>query len=491
MKDKPALFLALLALLLPACLCSLPASWPWIPGPGPEPAATTPPPLPGPTAVPFATGADSLAGAAGLGDPYYPWLGNGGYDALHYDLALFVDMESDFVSGVLLLEARAAQSLSTFSLDFSGMTVSGVWVDSTPADFRQRGSELFITPAAPLEDGSRFTVRVEYEGSPQEISDPAISIGDGIGWLDFPSGVYTINEPSGSMGWFPSNNYPTDKATYTFRVTVARPFVAAANGVLTGTIDNGDAVTYVWEMRQPMASYLASVNIAKFELRTATGPGGLPIRNYFESSLTEADIAAFDALPEMIAFYSDLIAPYPFEAYGVVVMPEQVGVAMENQTLSVFGADMIFEAAIVHELAHQWFGNSVTISNWPDIWLNEGFATYLEALWREHREGKAAFHDYMDGLYASAQTMRAPGNPPAYGLFDWSVYLRGAWVLHALRLTVGDETFFSILRTYYQRYQYGNACTEDFIAVAEEVSGRPLGRFFDGWLYSDQIPPKP
>jgi len=168
-----------------------------------------------------------------------------------------------------------------------------------------------------------------------------------------------------------------------------------------------------------------------------------------------------------------------------------VGVAMENQTLSVFGADMTFEEAVAHELAHQWFGDSVTLSNWPDIWLNEGFATYMEALWVGHADGQAAFDGYMDQMYEDALGMQAPGNPPVYNLFDWSVYERGAWVLHALRLTVGDQTFFDILRTYYQRYQYSNASTEDFIAVAEEVGGRDLGTFFDGWLYDDNVPPKP
>jgi aminopeptidase N len=193
----------------------------------------------------------------------------------------------------------------------------------------------------------------------------------------------------------------------------------------------------------------------------------------------------------MIAFYSDLIGPYPFEAYGVVVMPESVGVAMENQTLSVFGADMSFEDAISHELAHQWFGDSVTLASWPDIWLNEGFATYMEWLWVEHRAGADEFSSYMDNQYSYAQTMMPPGDPASWALFDGSVYIRGGLVLHALRQTVGDETFFKILSTYYQRYQYNNASTEDFIAVAEDVSGQDLGEFFDAWLYGSTLPPMP
>jgi aminopeptidase N len=175
----------------------------------------------------------------------------------------------------------------------------------------------------------------------------------------------------------------------------------------------------------------------------------------------------------------------------VVVMPEKVGVAMENQTLSVFGADMSFEDAISHELAHQWFGDSVTLSSWPDIWLNEGFATYMEWLWVEHSQGKDEFVHFMDGQYASAQVMFPPGDPKPSNLFDGSVYVRGGLVLHALRLTVGDDTFYQILRTYYQRYQYSNASTKDFVAVAEEVSGQDLGPFFDAWLYGETLPSMP
>jgi aminopeptidase N len=483
MKKKLVLIISVAALMLSACLCSVPIPF-TPPTPTVAPATETLVVLP-------PTESDPTHGESGLGDPYYPLMGNGGYDVQHYDITLNVHMADDSVNGSVIIEARATRDLSEFNLDFSGLNILLVQVNYIDAQYSRNGTEFIITPANLLKNGDLFTVRVDYEGTPKPVSDPSIAVGDGIGWLDFPSGVYTINEPSGSMGWFPSNNYPTDKATYTFRVTVEKPYVVAANGLLTDTTDNGDTTTYTWEASNPMASYLASVNIAKFNERTATGPDGLPIRNYFETSLTEADITPYDQLPEMITFYSDLIAPYPFEAYGVVVMPETVGVAMENQTLSVFGADMSFEDAISHELAHQWFGDSVTMASWPDIWLNEGFATYMEWLWVEHTQGKEAFNIYLDDLYQSAQTMLPPGDPPSWGLFDGSVYIRGGLVLHALRLTVGDEIFFNILSTYYQRYQYSNASTEDFIAVAEEVSGQDLGPFFDAWLYGSTMPPMP
>lgn len=487
MKKKISLIFTLLALLLPACLCSSPMALFQTPEPT-RVTVTIPPeptiPLPPTQVIPG-------SGAAGLGDPYYPLLGNGGYDVLHYTITLDLNMTTGSVNGSTELEVWASQELTAFNLDMSGLNVRQVTVDTKIVEFSRSGTELTIFPSEALAPETTFVVVVEYDGIPKGVSDPALTLEDGIGWMELSSGIYTINEPSGSMGWFPSNNYPTDKATYEFRITVAEPYVIAANGLLVETIDNGVTRTFVWREDHPMSTYLASINIGKFDMRESTGPDGLPIRSFYASGVSEADIALFDSLPEMIAFYSDLIAPYPFEAYGVVVMPEQVGVAMENQTLSIFGGDMAFEEAIAHELAHQWFGDSVTISNWPDIWLNEGFATYLEALWIEHAHGQADFEGYIDYMYEDALGMQAPGNPSISALFGGSVYERGAWVLHALRLTVGDEAFFNILLTYYNRYQYSNASSEDFIAVAEEVSGRDLTAFFDDWLYGYPVPPKP
>jgi aminopeptidase N len=483
MKKKRLQILVIGALFLPACLCSLPVPVPSISLVTPRVTETL-------TVLPPADIYPDH-GSYGLGDPFYPMLGNGGYDVLNYDITLNVHMDENTINGSAIIMALASENLAAFNLDFYGMNILLVQVNYINAQYSRSGAELTVIPAAALKDGDQFEVRVDYEGTPQPVTDPSLAVGEGIGWLDFTSGIYTINEPSGSMSWFPSNNYPTDKATYTFRVTVENPYVVAANGLLTSTNASGIATTYTWEENRPMASYLASVNIAKFNLRTATGPDGLLIRNFFESSLNEQAISPYDKLSDMIKFYSDLIAPYPFEAYGVVVMPEAVGVAMENQTLSVFGSDMGFEEAIAHELAHQWFGDSVTLASWHDIWLNEGFATYLSWLWMEYKEGKDVFKNYVESNYQIARDMFPPGNPEASEIFDGSVYVRGGLALHALRLIVGDATFYEILRTYYYRYQLSNASTEDFIGVAQEVSGSDLGSFFNAWLYASPIPPLP
>ncbi len=234
-------------------------------------------------------------------------------------------------------------------------------------------------------------------------------------------------------------------------------------------------------------------------MQTAEGPNGLPIRNYFPADRAEDGIATFAETSEMIAYFNEVFGPYPFEAYGAVVADTSLSFALETQTLSLFGKDVLdagsfAETVISHELAHQWFGNSVSLAKWQDIWLNEGFATYASVLWAEHQGGVAESKGEMNAYYTiiSNQTRFVPpGNPPQDDLFNGGVYLRGAWVLHALRLEVGDAVFFDILKTYYDRFKYGNAITEEFIALAEELSGQDLTDFFQGWLFDEEVPPKP
>jgi aminopeptidase N len=302
-----------------------------------------------------------------------------------------------------------------------------------------------------------------------------------------------VSESAGAMGWYPVNNHPLDKATYTFRITAPKQYRVAANGLLKTETVQGDLKTTVWEETHPLASYLATLVIGNYQLVTETGPNGLPIRNYFPPEAGEDLTSGFSQTSAMISYYSQVFGPYPFEAYGVVVLPTELGFALENQTLSIFGTDMADELTAAHELAHQWFGDSVSLAAWKDIWLNEGFATYAEALWMEHLDGKAAGEAYMREIYTQAQArqMAAPFDPGVEHLFDEAVYYRGACVLAALRLEVGDEVFFKILQTYFARYQDRNASTADFIAVAEELSGEDLTDFFQAWLFADVVPPLP
>lgn len=455
-------------------------------------------------AVMFAAGlvfAQDQQGAPGIGDDYFPELGNGGYDAQHYTLDLAWDDETNNLSGTTTINASATQDLTTFNLDFLGFDISEITVNGQSAEFNRDGRELTITPSETLESGAEFTTAVSYSGVPGE-GVPNYYDVFARGWNRYQGGVYVASEPNGAAYWYPVNDHPLDKATYTLTITVPKPYVVAANGLLKDMVEAGDTVTYTWEAENPIASYLVTVNIGDFVVEQAKGPNGLPIRNYFPQSLFQQGILTFKPTSDMIQFFSDTFGPYPFDAYGVVVADTRLGFALETQTMTLFGRDAVLngsrsEDVIAHELSHQWFGDSVSLAEWKDIWLNEGFATYAAALWYEHTSGANALDDYMRGIYfalanpLSSWRFVAPGNPPKDDLFNSGVYVRGAWVLHALRLKVGDETFFNILRAYYDRFKYGNATTADFISVAEELSGQHLDDFFDGWLYAKTVPDVP
>ena len=452
------------------------------------------------TIVPDAT-LEAVAGSTGLGDSLYPGFGNGGYDVTHYLLDFTIhDVATSDLTAIVTIEAIATQDLGSFNLDFVGFDINSLMVNGAEADYSRKGQELIVSPLKPLVDGDMFTVVVQYNGSPEEMQSVALPVQ--TGWVTVDGGSFVLSEPDGSASFYPVNDHPLDKATYTFRVTVPKPFEVAANGLLIETTDKGDATTFVFDSPSLMASYLATINIDEFDIETMSSDNGIPIRNYYSTGLSEKVRAPFARQGEMIDYFSGLFGPYPFEVYGALVMDAEFGSALENQTLSIFGIDMVdvddvegTELTVAHELAHQWFGDSVSVADWRDIWLNEGFATYAEVLWVEHAEGPEARDEYVEYLYSDmveyGDVVGAPGNPPANDLFNASVYEWGGLTLHALRLEVGDEAFFKILKTYHNRYKNSNATTEDFVSVAEEISGMELGEFFNNWLYSGSLPPIP
>ncbi len=438
---------------------------------------------------------------SGIGDPYYPLLGNRGYDAQHYTLDLMADIESNTLSGTVTMEAILTEDVRTFNLDFVGFDVALVTLNGVPVDYDRKAHELIVIPlVAPLKAGESITVGVTYSGTPEPLHSFAAPIP--VGWNHYGDGVYVASEPDGAAAWFPVNDHPLDKATYTFRLTVPKPYVAVANGLLAETVDNGSTTTYVWEARDLMASYLATVVIdADLVEATDEGPDGLLIRHYFPADITEQAELALAPTTEMIAFFSELFGAYPFEVYGVVVADTSFSFALETQTLSLFSKSWfsrgaILEDAIAHELAHQWFGNSVSLTQWQDIWLNEGFATYASWLWFDQSGGAVSVESFVHDAYQTLAIVSdngalVPGTPPPDNLFNLGVYFRGALTLHALRLEVGDDAFFAILRAYYERFANGNATTADFIAVAEEVSGVQLDALFEAWLYGTNLPDIP
>jgi len=432
------------------------------------------------------------AAVSGVEDSYFGKSGNGGYDVLEYRLALTIDPTSGSLAGECGIDAQATQTLESLHLDYAGPDIASVEVDNVPADFKHRGGELIIFPATPHSEGQIFEVLVSYSGVPK----PLETCYGPHGWLREGDTIYTLGEPQGALAWYPVNDHPSDKATYRFELTVPDPYVAVASGMLVETRSDEVDRTYVWEMDRPLASYVAAVSVGRYELEETQVRDGLTIRNYFPPDLDAEARSVFASTEEILRFYEATFGPYPFDAYGVVVPNATCYVGMENQTLSLFGREAVRlmvenddgrDIMVPHELAHQWFGNSVTLSSWQDIWLNEGFSTYASWLWLEHKYGEEALlaeiQENRDWLNGQDQVLC--GDPGADHLFSSTVYYRGALTLHALRLKLGDDVFFDILRQWNERYKLSNACTEDFIALAEEMGGVELSPFFNEWLCED------
>lgn len=363
-----------------------------------------------PTAQPISSPTPQPAdpGAAGLGDPIFPQAGNGGYDAQHYLLDLGVDIEQNVLTGTVTMTAEATRALSAFSLDFAGFTIDDIAVDAKSVTYERTGGELTIRLSQSIAAGEPFTTRVSYHGTPGE---------DGA-WHHRDGAIFVTGEPVGAATWYPVNNHPLDKATYTFRIKTYRPYTAVANGSLVDTAEDADTVTTVWEMERPMASYLSMIYVADLAVQDGDDLADLSIRNYVPPRLTQKAEELFDSQDEMISFFETHLGPYPFQTYGAALVDTQWGGALETQSLSLFGrsglaievnlpegVELPIEASpktiIAHELAHQWFGNSVSLESWQDIWLKEGLATYASWLWWEHTEGEEALEGIVERRYAA------------------------------------------------------------------------------------------
>lgn len=474
--------LAILAILLISTACQ-PLSLPDVPTPVQEQEDVS--------ATDTATPSVFSAGSDSLGDSLYPLMGNGGYDVAHYTLDLNVDVANNVLDATAIIKATAIQPLSAFNLDFHGLTIEQITVTGQAATFTRADDELTITPSMPIAEADIFTVTVDYGGTPTTIRD--LSAPTAIGWHHYDGGIYVVSEPAGAKTWFPNNNHPLDKATYTFRITTAAEYTTAATGILTQFIDNVDSVTTVWEMDDPMASYLSAIYIGDYIREESEGPNGLLIRNYFPPDLSEKAKQPFAATARIIEFYNDLFGPYPFDAYGSIVIDQNLGYALENQTLSVHGRNTIDLYIIAHEIMHQWTGNHVSLGDWQDIWLNEGFAFYLPFLYLD-AVGEVDIDSLMAGLYADIKGRQTvgPATVGANNLFDSNtVYRRGGLTLYALHRQVGDDAFKSIMQTYYQQFGGSTATTEEFITVAESIGGPEVRTLLNRWLYEDELPEQP
>ncbi|MFE4970846.1 M1 family metallopeptidase [Kitasatospora sp. NPDC056651] len=429
-------------------------------------------------------------GADGVGDPYMPTFGNGGYKVSHYDIRLKYQPATDELEGTTTILATATQDLSRFNLDFT-LKVSEVLVNGRPATFATSGDqELEITPARPLAKGSQATVVVRYKDVPSTVTRYGYSA-----WRRTPDGAVASGEPVSAGWWFPSNDHPSNKATFDVSVLVPNGNQVISNGVLTGTSSQAGWTRYSWRENKPQATYLATLAIGKFDISQDTTASGVPVYNAYSKDLGEnaaAARASVERTGELVDWLSGYFGEYPFSSAGGYVPNLQSSGALESQTRVIYGPGNFDRGSntsvVAHELAHQWYGDSVSVSRWSDIWLNEGFATYAQFLWSEH-ENEGTVQELVDYIYAARPAgdpfwSVKPGDPGEDYVFSSPVYYRGAMAIQALRHAVGDEKFFRILKGWPTERRYGNATVPEFQAYAEKVSGQKLGDLFDTWLFT-------
>jgi aminopeptidase N len=428
-------------------------------------------------------------GAAGIGDPYFPLAGNGGYDVRSYGLDLAYDPATRRLRGTAVIAATATRALSRFDLDLRGFTVSAVTVNARRATWTRAGQELKITPARALRRGLPFLVVVRYAGVPKVITDPDESI---EGFVPTDDGAFVVGEPQGAPGWFPANDHPTDKATMTVRMTVPAGLTAVGNGRLLAHSTRGGKSTFLWHEAKPMATYLATITLGRFKVYEGTA-GRIPVYVALDPREAAKAKPVIDRIPEIIRWEQSVFGPYPFETVGAIVdRAPDVGYALESQTKPNFDSAPDL-TTLVHELAHQWYGDSVSLRRWKDIWLNEGFATYAEWLWSEHIGGDTA-QQLFDEDYATPASDTDFWTPPAgdpggpANLFGTPSYDRGAMTLHALRVRIGDRAFFRLLKQWATIHRYGTVSTPQLVALAERISGQDLDRLFRVWLYQPGKP---
>lgn len=442
---------------------------------GASPASSSPAP------VPATPGVD-------LADPLFPGLGNPGIDVQHYDLRFAVDPETDRAEGSLTMQVRLTEARSEITLDARGPVVEAVVVDGGRVEQWQDDGEVHIPLPGVTPPGTVLDIELRYG---VDLEAGSAIPGIPAGWIETAGGSYVLAEPEGARRLFPCNDHPSDKATWSFEISVPSGLTAVANGEFLGARADGASSLWRWQEDDPMATYLLLLVVGDYEIVESTGPGGLP----FVSAVLRRDLElvgpALDSMAAQVEFFEQWFGPYPLDRYGLAITDSPGGLAMETQGRSLFSRDDLLgpnpdEALLAHELAHQWFGNAVTLADWGDIWLNESFATYGEWMWTE-QIGRASVQESAEfGL--TLRTVRATAEPTVDDMFGINSYDGGAVVLHALRLTVGDEQFFEILRRWVSDNVGGSASTEQFVELAEEISGQDLTEFFATWLFSGVVP---
>ena len=448
--------------------------------------------------------ASSPPAPLGIGDRLYPDLGNPGYDVQSYNLSFtYPGTNSKPLQAVTTINASTTTDLARLNLDFAHGKVESVQVNGEPATFTSAGDDLVVTPAKPLPRGTwtRITVR--------HTSDPVAAKDQDGGWVRTEDGLAMANQADAAHLVFPCNDHPSDKALFTIRITAPNDYTAVANGLPTGVERGPKSTTWTYRTRHPMATELTQVSIGRSTVLHRTGPHHLPVRDVVPTKDVKALEPWLAKTPDQIAWMESKVGHYPFETYGLLMAEASTGFELETQTLSLFESELFtghtypkwyVESIMVHELSHQWFGDSVSPQTWSDLWLNEGHATWYEALYAEE-VGHKPMETRMKAAYAASDGWRAAGGPPAapkapdpgqkISIFRPNVYDGAALALYALRQEIGRPAFEHLERSWVNLHRDGTATTADFERLASRISGRDLSGFFEGWLYGKKTPPMP
>jgi len=482
-------------------LSTVPAATATTPRPSAPPAPTTGAADGSAPGTSTGRGGESPAGpppsrSTSAGDPRLPALGSADLDVAHYSVELSYDPDDRILWGDITVRGSLVRATDQLALDLNGPIVEAVRGPAGRLDFGQADRELLIELDGVEPAGTRFEVTIEYS---VDVVGGAPFDDDAAGLFPTTDGLWAVNEPAGTSTWMPANDHPTDKATWSFALTVPDPLTAVANGEFTGSaggapVGGEPATTWRWEQDEPMASYLVSFLVGDYELvDDGTTAAGVTLRHVVLADRRETLDPYLDLTRQQLAFFEELFGPYPFERYGLALADSLPGLAMETQGLSLFSAtDLdgslgdLQHLLLAHELAHQWFGNAVSPGAWSDIWLNEGLATYGEWLWLE----QAGFLPVAEAAEQALRFLPPGGGPvadPAELFGEWS-YQGGAVAAHAIRLTVGDEVFFPALAAWVATHLDATATTADFHDHFEQASGLNLDALFADWVYAERLP---
>lgn len=431
-------------------------------------------------------------------DPYTPRSGTSEVRVNHYDLALDYDILPNTLRARAVLDARVLEDCSALSLDLEGLTVDRVLVNGQLSSFKHSKHKVVVDAREGFFVDEALTVEIHYAGTPS----PASGAWGDIGWEELSDGVLVAGQPVGAATWFPCNDHPSQKATFRVSVLVDSDYTAISNGALVAVDRQGDRTAWTWESREPVATYLATVQMGQYRRGPVEPdrypPSRVPLTLACGEHLWARAQHVLAKQHTMMSVFEQRFGAYPFDDYGVVVTDDELEIPLESQPLSIFGPNHLTESweserLIAHEMAHQWFGNSVTPASWSDIWLNEGFAHYAEWVWSE-ASGRRSAHDQAVAAHAELAASKQKlviGDPGPKKMFDDRVYVRGALTLHALRMSMGDQTFFTILQRWTAQNRCGNVTTAEFLALASEVSGRPVEPLLHNWLFEKKLPELP